>query len=117
MQPFNFRVFKLVFLLVSFTTFTITANAQSNNTSKVATIIPHVGDQVFFRLTSSVQGLPACATTLAHPFRIDLSTESGQAMYAMLLAASFNDKEVQVFGNGECSGGTRENVRWIAVSP
>ena len=57
----------------------------------------------FAFVTNSVNatGKPACATQ--NRWAMDLSTNSGKAMYATLIAAKATGSTVYMLGNGSCS--------------
>ena len=64
----------------------------SSATGKATLILPHVGDQVFFNVENHTK--TGCITTDTGRFRIDLSTQTGKAMYSLLLSAQAQGKKL-----------------------
>lgn len=58
---------------------------------------------VFFLVTNGTRsGAPACAAAISR-WAIDISTNGGQAMAALVMSAQAQGKLVSVIGNGTCS--------------
>jgi hypothetical protein len=80
----------------------------------VTRIYAHSGDVILFS-AGSHQGKPACSTA-ADEWAFSLSTQSGKAMYALLLTAYAQGKQVAVVGTGTCSAwGDRESPVYIYI--
>lgn len=75
---------------------------------KVTRLMPHVQDIVIFDLDGTSSGRPACSTQSTQ-WALSLRTETGKAMYALLLSAHANGRAVRVQGTGACGAwGDRE---------
>jgi hypothetical protein len=80
----------------------------------VTRIYAHSGDVILFS-AGSHQGKPACSTA-ADEWAFSLTTQSGKAMYALLLTAYAEGKQVAVVGTGTCSAwGDRESPVYIYI--
>ena len=115
----------LIFIIVAFSA---SSSLASSIEGKIAYILPHPGDQVFFNMVGITaedingQGTNGnCITTNSGIFRIDLSqptdgrtNETGPAPFAALLAAQAQDRSIRVNGANSCTA-ARENVSWILV--
>lgn len=68
-------------------------------------------DVVFFTLDGGHTSKPACS---ADSWALSLSTHSGRAMYALLLSAQSQGKQVWVHGTGACAAwGDREEPQYV----
>ncbi len=77
--------------------------AQAAGTATGLVVTTAVEKPGFAFVTNSVNatGKPACATQ--NRWAMDLSTNSGKAMYATLIAAKATGSTVYMLGNGSCS--------------
>ncbi|GAB2191235.1 hypothetical protein MAH1_28430 [Sessilibacter sp. MAH1] len=92
----------------------VNASAGYSGLAKILTIQPHVGDRVFIK-TETHNEAPSCAQDLQE-WAIDLTTESGKAFYAAVLAAASQNKSVEVHGSHNCTNWPdREDVLFIVV--
>lgn len=93
----------------------------SSVTGKIEYLLPHAGDVVFLnivgenKITINSQGTNSnCITASVGNFRVDLSNETGAAIYAALLMAQAQDKEISIHGANTCTS-NRENVSWVLL--
>jgi len=93
----------------------------TNVAAKIEYILPHPGNAVFFNLVGhSRDGINAlgsnnnCIKTPTGYFRVDLTTETGRAIYKTMLTAFALDKPITVHGTNTCTS-NRENVSWILL--
>lgn len=88
------------------------AQAGSAN-GKVKRLMAHVHNVVFFDLDGESTGRPACSTQSTQ-WALSLTTNTGKAMYALLLSAHAQGKAVGVQGTGACGAwGDREEPLFI----
>ncbi|WP_369935751.1 hypothetical protein [Xanthomonas tesorieronis] len=81
---------------------------------KVAQLMVHSQDVVFFGLDGPYKNAPACSST---SLALSLATQTGRAQYAMLLSASAQGKVVYVHGTGNCAvWGDRETADYIFMN-
>lgn len=96
---------------------TLVASAPAsagNESGRIDQLMAHPGDVVMFSLDGEHLNKPACST---EPWALSLSTHTGRAMYALLLTAQAQGKQVYVQGAGDCSSwGDREAPLYIWIN-
>jgi hypothetical protein len=60
------------------------------------------GACIFVAMESTVTGRPPCSSNPYWHFVLDVSTASGRATYALLLAAQASDKPLNISGSNSC---------------
>jgi hypothetical protein len=66
---------------------------------------------------SGIKNQPPNCQTVANQWAVDLSTSSGKAIYALLLSAQVQDKEVVVVGQNSCAvWPDRETVDYLWIN-
>jgi hypothetical protein len=81
---------------------------------QVEHIMVHTGDVIMFSVEEHLDK-PSCSTQ-AHHWALSLSTETGKAMYALLLSAAAQGQEVVITGDGECNAwGDRESPAYMHI--
>lgn len=97
-------------LLANITPFNSMAGSAAG---RVTQVMVHINDVVFFSLDGEHVNRPACS---ASPWSISLTTNTGRAMYALLLSAQAQNQRVTVSGTGDCSAwGDRETAHHIWI--
>ncbi len=98
----------IIIVLSLFSTNTFAGDSQG----KIGTLMVHTGDVVMFS-AGVHNNRPACSSS---QWALSLKTETGKAMYAMLLSASAQGQTVKVKGNNKCSAwGDRETPVYMWV--
>ncbi|WP_444891206.1 hypothetical protein [Microbulbifer sp. DLAB2-AA] len=109
------RLFKVYFLPVALIlSFSSSTHAGSTPLTKIEKILVHEGDRVFIK-TVDYLNPPDCAKEIKE-FAIDVSTNTGKAMYSAALAAASQGKQVEIHGKHGCNyWGDREDINVIVV--
>lgn len=71
---------------------------------------------IFIDIEQTVTGKPACSSNSDWDFVLDVSTASGRATYALLMAASSAGRPVNIAGSNQCSlsaSGLVENLYYM----
>ena len=101
----------ILFLLLVFTSHKSIAGESSG---AVEFIMLQLDDIVIFSVGEHA-GKPECSAE-GEEWALSLKTESGKAIYAALLSAAAQGKNVRVFGKNDCDVmSDRESLLWIAV--
>ncbi len=103
-----------VLILCLFGSFSVYAG---NSNGKVEFLMVHTGDVVIFS-AGAHQSKPGCSRVgnAWGSWALSLKTESGKAMYAMLLSAQAQSQSVKVIGESACKAwGDRESPRHMTV--
>lgn len=101
-------------IISCFLFFMSSANAGSSS-GPVTHIYAHVGDVVMFAAGYN-QSKPACST-VGDEWALSLATQTGRAMYALILSAHAQGKSIDVGGTNQCSAwGDREAPYYIHIS-
>ena len=105
------KIFCVVIALVSF----MSASAVAGDSSgKVTHLMAYSGNVVMFA-AGQHNNPPPCSTVGNH-WALSLNSETGKAMYAMLLSAAAQGHTVNVFGENACSAwGDRESPMYMWV--
>lgn len=83
-----------------------------NSNGQVTHVMAHASEIIIFEAGSHT-GKPACSTS-GEGWALSLSTNSGRAMYALILMARAQGKTINVLGTGNCSAwGDRETPVYI----
>lgn len=94
--------------------FSWSAAMAGDGAGKVIQLMAHTGDIVIFSLDGGHTGRPACSAP--GTWALSLSTQSGRAMYALLLSAQSQGKQVSVHGTGACGAwGDREEPQYLWI--
>ncbi len=103
-------------LALSAWAFAATAAAQETvSVGTVTRLTPHSGDVVIFNISGSRANSPACSSQ-GSEWALSLTTPTGRAMYAMLLAANTQNRAVRVVGWGTCLSWTqRAEPGWMQI--
>lgn len=73
---------------------------------------------VYFGISPAPTGRAGCNSHANYQFIIDISTDSGKALYSMILSASATNTPVAIQGAGTCpSGTTAESVSYWVLNP
>ena len=113
MKMKSFNHYLLVLSLYSISA-TLSPNASAGSSEGQVTYLAVLFSDVIFFSAGVPTGKPACATT--DQWAIPLNTESGRAMYSLLIAAQIAGKTVQVSGAGHCNAyHAREQPVYISV--
>lgn len=107
---------KKIGIISSIVTLTIFGNAHAGSSSgAVSMLMVHSPEIVIFRAGTHLNK-PACSTA-GEDWAISLNSHSGRAIYAMLLTAKSQNKNVTVIGQGICSAwGDREAPLYILLN-
>ena len=89
-----------------------------SGSGKITKIGIHRGDVVMFSVANQTTTAPCVtAPAVVGVWAFSLATETGKAMYSLLLSAQAQGLSVSVWGTGDCSAyGDRENVYYIRVN-
>jgi len=112
---------RYLFVITFIALFSLQAKA-SQVRAQIQYILPHPGEVVFVNLVGvtiediNSQGTNGnCITSRTGYFRVDLTSETGAAIFATLLTAQAQGKPILIKGNDTCFSG-RENVSWVLLS-
>lgn len=95
-------------LIATFFCFQALGAMAGTSSGKVTTLIVNASNYLFFNAGVKQQS-PVCGNN--DQWAINLSTPKGKSIYAMLLAAKAQDRNVWVYGNNTCDEwGDREDV-------
>jgi len=98
-------------ILIAFL-FLNTSLFAGDGSGKVIHLMVHAGDIVIFSIGSH-NNKPACSTIGDH-WALSLKTNTGRAMYSLLLSSAAQGKVVIIAGTGACGAWSdREEPRYI----
>ena len=101
-------------VLSSLLIFASSVNAGSSS-GLVTLVMAHVGDVIIFS-AGPHQNKPACSTA-GEDWAFSLSTQTGKAMYALILSAQAQGKQINVMGTNTCPAwGDREAPAYVYIT-
>ena len=104
----------LVTMLAMSLLMSISAQASEASLGKPYALLVHEQGAAFFHHDGSRTARPTCATQ--DRWVINLSTQTGQAMYAAVLTAIASGRKIMVHGAGTCSvWGDTESITYVQV--
>lgn len=110
----SLKIFALITVIFVINIFFCDPVLAGNGSGTVKLIYTHALDVVLFDIGSH-NDKPACSTA-GNEWALSLATETGKAMYALLLSAAAQSKNVDVLGDNTCSAWfDRENPLYVRV--
>jgi hypothetical protein len=108
------RLLSMFRVAVAMTLSLVGVGAEAGSSSgRIIVLMAHVHDIVIFETAGDHADRPACSLG-SNQWALSLSTLTGRAMYALLLSAQAQGKEVHVMGSGLCDAwGDRERPLYI----
>jgi len=87
----------------------------SQESGLIKNILVHMAkpDVVMLHIDGVDADKPSCVQGVTWEYAINISNDTGKALYSLALASYASQKKVFVFGSGVCTSVTAENVNYL----